>query len=385
MRGTCVAAVRVVERTATIAAVNTMMRNRGDESIELKIRSGTESVRLTRSEFRERFRARFVDPAFEADAEELATIEETAWDAYDDHRKTPRTRRAGAGFADENYPLSLDWLAARAAIQSAQSLHDRRGGPSRVLVISGSARNEHSCPGEISKTMRLAIEACDELRAASCHVDLLDLSRTTSEYGCTIHPCKGCASTAMPLCHWPCSCYPNHGLGQSPDWMNEIYPRWVAAHGIAIITPVYWYQAPSPLKLMMDRMVCADGGNPDPTSTHGKDPATAKALELAGWNYPRHLAGRVFAVIVHGDTEGAETLRRNLHDWLTDMRLESAGCDLDRYIGYYQPYATSHDEFDRCPELVRETRNAMRQLATRVERSRIEPRTEVVVDDPRPK
>lgn len=30
-----------------------------------------------------------------------------------------------------------------------------------------------------------------------------------------------------------------------------------------IVTPVYWYMAPSTLKLMMDRLVCADGGNPD--------------------------------------------------------------------------------------------------------------------------
>ena len=30
--------------------------------------------------------------------------------------------------------------------------------------------------------------------------------------------------------------------------MNEIYPRWVAAHGIMIVTPVNWYQAPTPLK-----------------------------------------------------------------------------------------------------------------------------------------
>jgi hypothetical protein len=44
----------------------------------------------------------------------------------------------------------------------------------------------------------------------------------------------------------------------------------------------------SPLKLMTDRVVCADGGNPDPTSTHGKHADHAKALELAGWPYPRH-------------------------------------------------------------------------------------------------
>ena len=65
--------------------------------------------------------------------------------------------------------------------------------------------------------------------------------------------------------------------------MNEIYPRWAAAHGIIIVTPVYWYQVPSALKLMIDRLVCADGGNGDPTSTHGKDAEKAKQIELAGW------------------------------------------------------------------------------------------------------
>ena len=31
-----------------------------------------------------------------------------------------------------------------------------------------------------------------------------------------------------------------------------------------------------------------------------KKPDEAKALELNGWSYPRHLAGRLFAVFVHG-------------------------------------------------------------------------------------
>ena len=64
--------------------------------------------------------------------------------------------------------------------------------------------------------------------------------------------------------------------------MADIYERWTAAHGVLIVTPVHWYQSTSPLKLMIDRLVCADGGNPDPTSTHGKDPKKAKALELWG-------------------------------------------------------------------------------------------------------
>jgi hypothetical protein len=83
--------------------------------------------------------------------------------------------------------------------------------------------------------------------------------------------------------------------------MNEIYERWTAAHGVILLTPVHWYQASSAVKLMIDRLVCADGGNPDPTRTGGKDAARAKALELAGWPYPKHLAGRVYGVVVHGD------------------------------------------------------------------------------------
>jgi len=66
-----------------------------------------------------------------------------------------------------------------------------------------------------------------------------------------------------------------------------------------IVTPVNWYQAPSGLKAMMDRLVCADGGNPDPTTTQGKDPAMAKAIEMKGWSYPRHLAGRPARSLVH--------------------------------------------------------------------------------------
>ena len=142
--------------------------------------------------------------------------------------------------------------------------------------------------------------------------------------------------------------------------MNELYPRWAAAHGVMIVTPVYWYQAPSVLKLMMDRLVCADGGNPDQTTTHGKKVEEAKALELAGWAYPRHLAGRVFSVVVHGDTVGAETLRRSLTDWLTDMKLIPAVPQggIDRYIGYYEPYATSHDALDKDTAVQEEVRDA---------------------------
>ena len=140
---------------------------------------------------------------------------------------------------------------------------------------------------------------------------------------------------------------------------------------------------------MIDRLVCADGGNPDPTTTRGKNPAKAKELEMNGWSYPRHLANRLFAIIVHGDAAGAETLRRSLADWLTDMDLLPAAPSavVDRYVGYYEPYATSHEALDRDHSFQEETRNAARALveAVALARSGHFPRADHNLRDPRPK
>jgi multimeric flavodoxin WrbA len=193
----------------------------------------------------------------------------------------------------------------------------------------------------------------------------------------------------MPLCHWPCSCYPNHAERQTGDWMNEIYERWVLAHGVIIVTPVYWYQTPAVLKLMIDRLVCADGGNPDPTSTHGKDAEKAKDIERAGWDYPKHLAGRAFGLVVHGDVAGIEGTRRALSDWLNWMGLVDSGSfgQLDRFVGYYESYADSHEALDRDTAVQEEVRNVARAVAEAVREVRAG-RVQVVchgLKDPRPK
>ena len=354
-----------------------------------KVRTGQTPTELSKAEFLLRWRQRFYDPAFDAREEELKLLGEIAWQNYRESRKSPRTRKAGPGFADAECDLSIEWVDARDKIIAAQKQHESPDAPARILLICASPRTDQTCPSEMSKTFRLTKEAEKIFaKTAGFEVDLLDLSLLTAEYGRVIYPCKACVSTAMPLCHWPCSCYPNHYLGQAQDWMHEIYPRWVAAHGIMIITPVHWYQVPSTFKLMMDRLVCADGGNPDPTSTHGKNPEEAKALELKGWHYPRHLAGRAFSIVVHGDTEGAASVRRALHDWLCDMKLFPAGEDavLDRYVGYYKPYATSHDELDRDEQFFEETRNAARVLIKAVTNLRAGVRpADWNIDDPRPK
>ena len=92
-------------------------------------------------------------------------------------------------------------------------------------------------------------------------------------------------------------------------------------------------------------------------------------------------------MLVHGDTEGAETLRRNLYDWLCDMKLVPAGADahFDRYIGYYEPYATSHEALDKDEAIQQEVRNAARALVTTITHLRAGGLREQEAPSPRPK
>jgi multimeric flavodoxin WrbA len=333
------------------------------------VRKEMPAVRLDEAEFKRRYRARFADAGFDAWRSEIDRITEAAWLAYADSRKAPHTGAAGDGYADPDYQLSADWIFASEKIREAEHRQQDPASPSRILLINAASRSEHTCPGESSKSWRLVQIAQDIFaQEHAIEIELLDLSRLTSEYGRVIYPCKTCVSTAMPLCHWPCSCYPNHALGQVQDWMNEIYAMWAAARGVMIVSPVNWYGPSSGLKLMMDRLVCADGGNPDPTSTHGKTVEEAKALELAGWPYPQHLAGRVFSVVVHGDYGGEDAARSAIAAWLRDSGLIEAGhlSQLAALVGYMQPYATSHEELDRDTAFQEEVRNAARSLVQAV-------------------
>ena len=337
-----------------------------------KIRTGQAPAPLTREQFHERFNGHFYDPAFAGERSAIDRLEAIAWDAMKEGRKSPISQAAGPEFAEPGYEVSVQWLDTRKRLKAAQAHWSDTAAPSRVLLICGSSRNDGTCPGEISKTWRLTELAKLVVEEAGMQADVLDLSLVNSEYGRTIHPCKGCVSSAMPLCHWPCSCYPNHALNQVNDWMADIYERWVEAHAIIILTPTYWYQSPSPLKQMIDRLVCADGGNPDPTTTHGKKVAEAKEIEEKGWDFPKHLAGRAFGVVVHGDVAGVESHRRNLTDWMEWMGLIAAGngAKLDRYIGYYEPYYNSHDALDEDKPVQEETRNVARAVIEAVKELR---------------
>ena len=70
------------------------------------------------------------------------------------------------------------------------------------------------------------------------------------------------------------------------------------------------------------------------------------------------------------------------------MKLFPAGeaAVIDRYVGYYKPYATSHEELDHDEESFEETRNAARVLSEAVTnlRAGIRP-ADWKLEDPRPK
>jgi hypothetical protein len=66
------------------------------------------SSALSKKELERRFRERFYDPAFGAVAGEIDRVAEVAWDAYVEYRKSPRTRKAGRGFADPGFDLPIE-------------------------------------------------------------------------------------------------------------------------------------------------------------------------------------------------------------------------------------------------------------------------------------
>ena len=95
-------------------------------------------IPLTKAEFRDRFYARFYDPAFDAVQPELERVFEKAWDGYGvTYRKSPRTQPAGPGDANQSVKLPVEWVRTKAAIAAAeqrQKIRRRQPGSSSSTV-----------------------------------------------------------------------------------------------------------------------------------------------------------------------------------------------------------------------------------------------------------
>jgi hypothetical protein len=179
--------------------------------------------------------------------------------------------------------------------------------PFRVLVLAGSQRREHNCPGIDSKARALMLRMQDKL-PQDWEIDTQDLGNIFGRPG--IRSCNACISTSMALCVWPCNCYEKNSL-REPDlmWNLDLYSRLDLADAWAIIGPINWYAPSSNLKLMFDRLVCMNGGNPREDLIDHKIPELAMELEHSPlWETlsQNHLEGRTAAFFCYGDAGGDE-------------------------------------------------------------------------------
>ncbi|MEP7344093.1 MAG: NAD(P)H-dependent oxidoreductase [Gemmatimonadaceae bacterium] len=179
--------------------------------------------------------------------------------------------------------------------------------PFRVMIIAGSNRRQYNCPGVDSKARALMLRMADAL-PQEWEIDYEDIGNVYKRE--LIRSCNACVSTSMALCVWPCNCY-EPGSKVEPDlmWNLDMYARLDLADAWAIVGPVNWYAPTSSLKLMFDRLVCMNGGNPDETTIGHKDPERAMALEHSPeWEAMsvNHLEGRTAAFFCYGDGGGDE-------------------------------------------------------------------------------
>lgn len=177
----------------------------------------------------------------------------------------------------------------------------------RVFIISGSNRRQYNCPGVDSKSRALMLRM-KELLPKNWEIDFEDLGNVYAR--ARIQSCNACVSTSMALCVWPCNCYMKNDK-KEPDlmWDLDMYSRFDQADAWAIIGPVNWYGPTSNLKLMFDRMVCMNGGNPREDLIEHKNPEIAMELEhKPEWKElsVNHLEGRTAAFFCYGDDGGDE-------------------------------------------------------------------------------
>jgi len=179
--------------------------------------------------------------------------------------------------------------------------------PFRVLIISGSDRRQYNCPGVDSKSRALMLRMAERL-PPEWEIDYEDLGNVYAR--ARIQSCNACVSTSMALCIWPCNCYEkNHRSEPDLMWDLDMYARLDLADAWAIIGPVNWYGPTSNLKLMFDRLVCMNGGNPREDLIEHKDAEVAKKLEHSEqWEElsQNHLEGRTAAFYCYGDGGGDE-------------------------------------------------------------------------------
>lgn len=226
----------------------------------------------------------------------------------------------------------------------------------KIVIFQGSPRDEDSCPGMSSKS-RMIVDYIIENWSPFVDFDEIDLS-VNLEKNPIIQPCKGCVSTAGGFhCHWKCDCYAK-GSRKNKDLLKElnVYDLLEKCDAFIIISPIHWHALSSQVKLLFDRLVCAnltltvdnakklmgEGNTKDPKVT-GKYSKSGKYDDML----QNHLEGKYCAFYAHGDDGSNEYLNRDYPDSYSDVISDGFSNDVKstimpyvmqmKYSGVYVP------------------------------------------------
>ncbi|OGB21220.1 MAG: hypothetical protein A3I66_02525 [Burkholderiales bacterium RIFCSPLOWO2_02_FULL_57_36] len=131
-------------------------------------------------------------------------------------------------------------------------------------------------------------------------------------------------------------------------WDLDLYARLDLADAWAIIGPVNWYAPTSNLKLMFDRLVCMNGGNPREELIEHKNPELAMKLEHAPeWKEIslNHLEGRSAGFFCYGDDATEERDENRRPRYISDA-----------HAHYFEPDQEPADQRDAYAPLVWQAR-----------------------------
>jgi len=101
-----------------------------------------------------------------------------------------------------------------------------------ILGINGSPRNY----GGTYKLLKIALKAAENEGAKVRMYNLYEMD---------IKPCIGCLCDIQEACRYPCVI---------DDDMNRLYKDILAADGLIIATPIFWYSPSGPTKNFIDRL-----------------------------------------------------------------------------------------------------------------------------------
>ena len=260
---------------------------------------------------------------------------------------------------------------ARERLKAAQAPPGRtRHALARAVDLRGASRNDGTCPGEMSKTWRLTEivrEVLDSAPASrpTCWTSSLLTSRLRPPHP----PLQGLRvdrHAAVPLAVQLLS---QPRLGQTDDWMNEIYERWVAAHGVLIVTPVLLVPGAQPAEADDGPAGLRRRRQPRPDHDRRQGPrqgqgARARGLGLPASTWPAAPTAWWCTATWPASRACAARCATGSTGWA--WWTPASRPRLDRYIGYYEPYATSHDALDGDEAVQEEVRNVARAVVQAV-------------------